>query len=80
MYEIVHERTTSRELATALRRSQAEIDDLLQRVDQRAVTACVTETGISRDDRYRPRRLLALDERSGGGSRLKWVLIAVIVG
>ena len=32
MYEIVHERATSRELAAALRRSQAEIDDLLQRV------------------------------------------------
>ena len=32
IYEIVHERATSRELASALRRSQAEIDDLLQRV------------------------------------------------
>ncbi|HEY1795498.1 MAG TPA: flagellar export protein FliJ [Stellaceae bacterium] len=32
MYEIVHERAASRELAAALRRSQAEIDDLLQRV------------------------------------------------
>ena len=32
MYEIVHERVASRELAAALRRSQAEIDDLLQRV------------------------------------------------
>jgi flagellar export protein FliJ len=31
-YEIVHERAVERELATALRRSQAEIDDLLQRV------------------------------------------------
>jgi flagellar export protein FliJ len=31
-YEIVHERATERELATALRRSQAEIDELLQRV------------------------------------------------
>ena len=34
MYEIVHERVASRELATALRRSQAEIDDLLQRVSR----------------------------------------------
>jgi flagellar export protein FliJ len=34
MYEIVHERATSRELASALRRSQAEIDDLLQRVSR----------------------------------------------
>jgi flagellar export protein FliJ len=34
IYEIVHERTTSRELASALRRSQAEIDDLLQRVSK----------------------------------------------
>jgi flagellar export protein FliJ len=34
MYEIVHERVASRELAAALRRSQAEIDDLLQRVGQ----------------------------------------------
>lgn len=32
MYEIVHERAASRELAAALRRAQAEIDDLLQRV------------------------------------------------
>lgn len=32
VYEIVHERTMSRELANALRRSQAEIDELLQRV------------------------------------------------
>ncbi len=32
MYEIVSERAASRELATALRRAQAEIDDLLQRV------------------------------------------------
>src|SRR6185437_7485724 len=32
MYEIVHERVASREMATALRRAQAEIDDLLQRV------------------------------------------------
>src|SRR5580658_5828211 len=31
-YEIVHERAVERELATALRRSQAEIDDLLSRV------------------------------------------------
>jgi flagellar export protein FliJ len=31
-YEIVHERAIERELATALRRSQAEIDELLQRV------------------------------------------------
>jgi flagellar export protein FliJ len=31
-YEIVSERAAERELATALRRSQAEIDDLLQRV------------------------------------------------
>jgi flagellar export protein FliJ len=31
-YEIIHERVAERELATALRRSQAEIDDLLQRV------------------------------------------------
>jgi flagellar export protein FliJ len=31
-YEIVHEKAAERELATALRRSQAEIDDLLQRV------------------------------------------------
>jgi len=31
-YEIVHERAAERELATALRRSQAEIDELLQRV------------------------------------------------
>jgi flagellar export protein FliJ len=34
IYEIVHERATSRELASALRRSQAEIDDLLQRVSR----------------------------------------------
>jgi flagellar export protein FliJ len=32
MYEIVSDRTASRELAAALRRAQAEIDDLLQRV------------------------------------------------
>jgi flagellar export protein FliJ len=31
-YEIVSERAAERELATALRRSQAEIDNLLQRV------------------------------------------------
>ena len=34
VYEIVHERATSRELADALRRSQAEIDELLQRVSK----------------------------------------------
>ena len=34
IYEIVHERATSRELASALRRSQAEIDDLLQLVSK----------------------------------------------
>jgi flagellar export protein FliJ len=33
-YEIVSERAAERELATALRRSQAEIDDLLQRVNK----------------------------------------------
>lgn len=33
-YEIIHERAAERELATALRRSQAEIDDLLQRVSK----------------------------------------------
>lgn len=33
-YEIVNERAMERELATALRRSQAEIDDLLQRVNK----------------------------------------------
>ena len=33
-YEIVHERAVERELATALRRSQAEIDELLQRVNK----------------------------------------------
>jgi flagellar export protein FliJ len=33
-YEIVNERAIERELATALRRSQAEIDDLLQRVSK----------------------------------------------
>ena len=33
-YEIVHEKATEREMATALRRSQAEIDDLLQRVSK----------------------------------------------
>ena len=33
-YEIVSEKTAERELATALRRSQAEIDDLLQRVNR----------------------------------------------
>jgi flagellar export protein FliJ len=32
LYEIVHERAMERELATTLRRSQSEIDDLLQRV------------------------------------------------
>ncbi len=32
VYEIVNERVASRELAAALRRAQAEIDDLLQRV------------------------------------------------
>jgi len=31
VYEIVHERAVERELAAALRRSQAEIDDTLQR-------------------------------------------------
>lgn len=34
VYEIVHERAVGRELATLLRRSQAEIDDLLQRVNK----------------------------------------------
>ena len=34
VYEIVQERTVERELATALRQSQAEIDDLLQRVSK----------------------------------------------
>ena len=33
-YEIVHEKAAEREMATALRRSQAEIDDLLQRVNK----------------------------------------------
>jgi flagellar export protein FliJ len=33
-YEIVSEKAAERELATALRRSQAEIDDLLQRVNR----------------------------------------------
>lgn len=33
-YEIVNERAAERELATALRRSQAEIDELLQRVNK----------------------------------------------
>jgi flagellar export protein FliJ len=33
-YEIAQERADERELATALRRSQAEIDDLLQRVNK----------------------------------------------
>jgi flagellar export protein FliJ len=33
-YEIVNERAAERELASALRRSQAEIDDLLQRVSK----------------------------------------------
>jgi flagellar export protein FliJ len=33
-YEIAQERADERELATALRRSQAEIDDLLQRVSK----------------------------------------------
>ena len=33
-YEIVNERAIERELATALRRSRAEIDDLLQRVNK----------------------------------------------
>jgi flagellar export protein FliJ len=33
-YEIVDEKAVERELATALRRSQAEIDDLLQRVSR----------------------------------------------
>src|SRR5581483_11202546 len=32
MYEIVHQKAASREMAAALRRAQAEIDDLLQRV------------------------------------------------
>ena len=32
MYEIVEERAAEQQLATALRQSQAEIDDLLQRV------------------------------------------------
>lgn len=32
MYEIVNDRLSSRELAAALRRTQAELDDLLQRV------------------------------------------------
>jgi len=34
VYEIVHERAVERELATTLRRSQSEIDDLLQRVNK----------------------------------------------
>jgi flagellar export protein FliJ len=34
VYEIVQERADERELATLLRRSQAEIDDLLQRVNK----------------------------------------------
>jgi flagellar protein FliJ len=34
VYEIVHERATERGLAVALRRSQAEIDELLQRVSK----------------------------------------------
>jgi flagellar biosynthesis chaperone FliJ len=34
VYEIVQERATERELATMLRRSQAELDDLLQRVNR----------------------------------------------
>jgi flagellar export protein FliJ len=34
VYEIVSERANERELATMLRRSQAEIDDLLQRVNK----------------------------------------------
>jgi flagellar export protein FliJ len=34
VYEIVHERAVEREMATLLRRSQAEIDDLLQRVNK----------------------------------------------
>jgi flagellar export protein FliJ len=34
VYEIVHERATEREMAIMLRRSQAEIDDLLQRVNK----------------------------------------------
>jgi flagellar export protein FliJ len=33
-YEIVSEKAAERELATALRRSQSEIDDLLQRVNR----------------------------------------------
>lgn len=33
-YEIVNEKAIERELATALRRSQAEIDELLQRVNR----------------------------------------------
>jgi flagellar export protein FliJ len=33
-YEIVSEKAAERELATALRRSEAEIDDLLQRVNR----------------------------------------------
>lgn len=33
-YELIHERAAERELATALRRSQAEIDELLQRVNK----------------------------------------------
>jgi flagellar export protein FliJ len=36
VYEIVNERSAERELAIALRRSQAEIDDLLQRVGKTA--------------------------------------------
>jgi flagellar export protein FliJ len=34
IYEIVHERAVERELATTLRRSQNEIDELLQRVNK----------------------------------------------
>jgi flagellar export protein FliJ len=34
IYEIVHERAVERELAMTLRRSQSEIDDLLQRVSK----------------------------------------------
>jgi flagellar export protein FliJ len=34
VYEIVHERAAERELAVALRRSQVEIDELLQRVSK----------------------------------------------
>lgn len=52
VYEIVQERAVEQELAAALRRSQTEIDDMLQRASYApyARSGGVTKTGILHDD------------------------------